>query len=217
MQTIVIASQKGGSGKTTLTAHLAVWSELSEGGKSWLIDTDRQATLTQWHERREQEFPARLDLPFSKIGEGIARLAVEGAAYLFIDTPPAINEQTAKLIALADLVLIPVRPSSADLWAVAETVDTVKRAGKAFLFVITQAKTQARITAQAIAALSEFGRVAPSFMADRVPYAMAFTGGQTAPEISPKGAEAGEIAALWGNIKAFIHETSKTERTVAYG
>ena len=61
---------------------------------------------------------------------------------------------------LADLILIPVRPSPANLWVVSETVAQVKAAGKPFLFVITQAKPQASITAQSIAALSQYGRVA---------------------------------------------------------
>ena len=84
-------------------------------------------------------------------------------------------------------MLIPVRPSPADLWAVAHTVTLARDAGKTFLFVITQAKPNATITAQTIAALSEHGRVAQSFIADRVPYAVAMTGGRTAPELSQAG------------------------------
>jgi chromosome partitioning protein len=71
----------------------------------------------------------------------------------------------------------------------------VKDTGKPFLFE-TQAKQQATITAQAaqaIAALSEHGRVARSFIADRVAYAAAMRGGSTAPEIAPKGPAAEEI------------------------
>lgn len=66
-------------------------------------------------------------------------MAERGAACCFIDTAPTISEQSAALVNLADLVLIPVRPSPADLWAVSETVALVKNAGKPFLFVITQA------------------------------------------------------------------------------
>jgi chromosome partitioning protein len=56
MKTIVIASQKGGSGKTMLAAHLAVEAERA-GDTAWLIDTDRQATLSLWHERRKADTP----------------------------------------------------------------------------------------------------------------------------------------------------------------
>src|ERR1039457_3695513 len=160
MKTILITSQKGGSGKTMLAAHLAVEAERTGDAHAWLIDTDRQATLTRWHERRKADTPQRGEVRLEKLMTGLAALAGQGAAYCFIDTAPTISDQTAALIDLADLVIIPVRPSPSDLWAVTETVQLVKDAGRPFLFVITQAKSQATITAQAIAALSEHGRVA---------------------------------------------------------
>jgi chromosome partitioning protein len=209
MKTILIASQKGGSGKTTLAAHLSVEAERNRDTPVWLIDTDKQATLSLWHERREAENPQRADVPFTRLAAGLATLARGGAAYCFIDTAPTISDQNASLIDLADLVLIPVRPSPADLWAVSETVAQVQSAGKPFLFVITQAKPQASITAQSIAALSQYGRVAQSFIGDRVPYATAMTGGQTAPELSAKSPSAKEIAALWIEVKSCFNENSK--------
>jgi chromosome partitioning protein len=209
MKTILIASQKGGSGKTTLAAHLSVEAERSRDNPVWLIDTDKQATLSLWHERREAETPQRADVPFTRLAAGLATLARGGAAYCLIDTAPTISDQNASLIDLADLILIPVRPSPADLWAVSETVAQVKDAGKPFLFVITQAKPMASITAQSIAALSQYGRVAQSFLGDRVPYATAMTGGQTAPELAAKSPAAKEIAALWIEVKSCFNENSK--------
>lgn len=199
MKTILISSQKGGSGKTTLAAHLSVEAE-RHGQVVWLIDTDKQATLSLWHDRREAESPQRADVPFSQIAAGLATLADRGADYCLIDSAPTISEQNASLIGLADLVLIPVRPSPADLWAVSETVAQVKAIDRPFLFVITQAKSQASITAQTVAALSEHGRVAQSFIGDRVPYAVAMTSGQTAPEIDSKSPAAKEITALWKEV-----------------
>ena len=140
---------------------------------------------------------------------GIDTLAAKGASYCFVDTAPAITEQTAAVLSLADLVVVPVRPSPADLWAVGGTTELVRRAGKPFLFVLTQAKPQASITAQAVAALSEHGRVARSFIADRVAYAAAMTSGNTAPELWPKGPTAGEIDALWTELKSCFAENMK--------
>jgi chromosome partitioning protein len=216
MKTIVIQSQKGGSGKTMLAAHLAVEAERSSDA-AWVIDTDRQATLSLWHERRKNDTPQRLDAPLERMPDALAKVAAQGAAYCFIDTAPTISEQNTKLLRLADLVLIPVRPSPSDLWAVAETVSQVKEAGKPFLFVLTQAKPQATITAQAVAALSEHGRVAQAFVSDRVAYAAAMTGGNTAPELSTKGPAAQEIEALWNEIKACFHENKKSAKKVAHG
>ena len=209
MKTILVTSQKGGSGKTMLTAHLAVQAE-RDGNAAWIIDTDRQATLTRWHERREAETPQRADVRLDRLAAGLTTLAAQGSAYCFIDTAPTISQQTASLIDLADLVVIPVRPSPSDLWAVTETVQLVKEARRPFIFVITQAKAQASITAQAVAALSEHGRVAKSFIADRVGYAAAMTGGHTAPEITPRGPVATEVAELWTELKACFQQRIKT-------
>lgn len=217
MKVILITSQKGGSGKTTLAAHLAVEAEREGDSPVCIIDTDKQATLTQWHTRRENETPARLDVPFTRLADGLKTLTSQQTRYCFIDSAPTISDQTSALIALADLVLIPVRPSPADLWSVAETVALVKEAGTPHLFVISQAKPQANITAQAVAALSQHGRVAQSFIADRVPYAAAMTGGRTAQEISPRSPAALEVAALWKDIKECFHENIKIVKEVMHG
>lgn len=225
MQTIVIESQKGGSGKTMLAAHLAVEAERN-GESAWVIDTDRQATLSLWHERRKNETPQRLDAPLERIPEGLKKIAAQNADFCFIDTAPTLSDQNTRLLSLASLVLIPVRPSPSDLWAVAETVELVKAARKPFLFVITQAKPQANITAQAAAALSQHGRVAQAFVADRVAYAAAMTGGNTAPELAATSRAAHEIEALWQEIKSCFtesskaikfHESNKATKKVAYG
>jgi len=218
MKTIVVSSQKGGSAKTTLTAHLAVEAERVGDGPVWLVDTDKQGTLSRWHERRESETPQRAEIPFRELASGLTALAKRhNASFCFLDTAPAISDQSASLIALADLVLIPVQPSPADLWAVADTIDLVKAAGKPFLFVMTKAKPQANVTAQTVAALSHHGPVARAFIADRVAYATAFAGGNTASELMPKGPAASEIAELWREVKSCFHENRKSAKKVAHG
>ena len=149
MKTIVVASQKGGSGKTTLSAHLAVEAERCKE-TVWLIDTDKQASLSRWHERRKADTPHRMDVAYERIKSGLEKIADQGATFCFIDTAPTDSAQNHDILELADLVLVPVRPSPNDLWAVAETVEAIKAAGKRFLFVIMQAKPQANITAQAM-------------------------------------------------------------------
>ena len=212
MKTIVVASQKGGSSKTTLVACLAVEAERVGDGPAWMVDTDQQGTLSEWHERREAEVPQRADVPLSRVGAGLDALAARGASWCLVDTAPASNKQNATLLTLADLVLIPVRPSPADLWAVGETVEAVKAAGKPFMFVATQAKQKAGITAQAVAALSQHGPVAEAFIADRVAYAVAMTSGQTAPELAAKGPAAAEVAHLWECVKSCFHEKKRIRK-----
>ena len=209
MKTIVINSQKGGSGKTTLCAHLAVQAEQSGDGPVYLIDTDPQGTLSTWHDKRKAEIPRRVEVLLQDIASGIAVLNQRKAAYCFIDTAPTRTDENAALFRLADLVLIPIRPSPSDLWAAAATVAMLKDANIPFLFVVTQAKANASITAQAAAALSHSGPVAQTLIADRVPYAASMTDGRTAIELSKKSLAAIETAALWENIKTCLQLNMK--------
>lgn len=212
MKTIVVNSQKGGSGKTTLCAHLAVEAERAGDGPVYLIDTDPQGTLSTWHEKREAELPRRVEVSLPELASGLELLRQRQAALCFIDTAPTRTDENAALLRLADLVLVPIRPSPSDLWAASATVALLKEAAIPFLFVLTQAKANASITAQAAAALSHHGAVAETFIVDRVPYAVALTNGLTAPEITPKGQAASETAALWKNIKACLHAKLKTRK-----
>ena len=206
MKTIVITSQKGGSGKTTVVAHLAVAVEQAGHGPAVVIDTDPQQTLATWWKVREAEAPKLAPVSLRELPDKLEALARMGFAYCFIDTPPALTEQNRKILKLADLVLIPARPSPNDLWALGATLDLVKQAGIPFVFVLTQAKGNARITVQTIAALSEHGQIFRAVIHDRVDYAASMTDGRTALEISPSGPAATEAAALWGLTRGRLDE-----------
>jgi len=210
MKTVVITSQKGGSGKTTLTTHLAVTAELAENGPAVVIDTDPQQTLATWWNIREAEKPQLAPLNLRDLPEKLDALAKAGFAYCFIDTPPALTEQNRQVLKLADLVLIPTRPSPNDLWSLGATLDLVKQSATPFVFVLTQAKANARITVQTIAALSQHGQVFQSVVHDRVDYAASMTDGRTAPEINPRGPAAAEMAELWGHTKKRLGELAKS-------
>ena len=214
MQTIVINSQKGGSGKTTLCAHLAIEAERAGDGPVFLIDTDPQGTLSTWHEHRQAEVPQRVEVPLADLAQGLALLKERKASFCLIDTAPTRTDENAALFRMADLVLVPIRPSPSDLWAAAATVTLLKDGGIPFLFVLNQVKSNASITAQAAAALSHHGPVAETFIGDRVPYAAAMTDGRTAIELLPKGPAALETAALWKNIKACLHVNMKKQEKV---
>jgi chromosome partitioning protein len=177
-----------------------------------LIDTDPQGTLSTWHEHRLAEAPQRVEVPLEQIAAGIAQLKVREAKYCFIDTAPTRTDENVALFRLADLVLVPIRPSPSDLWAASTTVALLKEANIPFLFVLTQAKTNASITAQTAAVLSHHGPIAQTFIADRVPYAAAMTDGRTALELAPKGPASVEMATLWENIKACLHANMKITR-----
>ena len=204
MQTIIINSQKGGSGKTMLSAHLATQAERDGDGPAYIIDTDPQGTLTKWHSLRAAETPQRVEPPLAAIAQALVKLRDRKAAYCFIDTAPSREADVLSLLKLADLVIVPVQPSPSDIWSAAATFQLLKAQGIPFVFVMTRTKTNASITAQSVALLSRFGEVAPTFVADRTAYAASMTDGRTAQELLARGPAAIEMAALWKNIKVAI-------------
>jgi chromosome partitioning protein len=215
MQTIIINSQKGGSGKTMLSAHLSTQAERDGDGPVYLIDTDPQGTLTKWHSLREAEAPQRVEVPFAAIEKGLAKLKERGAAYCIVDTAPSRDEHVLSLLKLADLVIVPVQPSPSDIWSAAATFQLLKAERIPFIFVMMRTKVNASITAQSVALLSKFGEVAPTFVADRTAYAASMTDGRTAQELQPKGPAGHEMTALWKNIKAVIPATTNHKELAA--
>lgn len=196
MKTLVIASQKGGAGKTTMAAHIAVAADLADAGPVVLIDTDPQGSLSEWWNSREAQTPALTSVSLDELPGKLAALKAAGVALAVIDTPPAITESIRLVVQQADFVLIPTRPSPHDLRAVGQTVDLAREAGKPFAFVLTQAKPTAKLTVQAMAALSAHGIVAPAVVHDRVDYAASMVDGRTVVETDRKGRSSVEIQEL---------------------
>lgn len=208
MHVIALASQKGGAGKTTLAGHLAVAAEAAGAGPVAVVDTDPQGSLAAWWEARAAATPlfARLDL--SDLRRGLATLAAEGVALVIIDTPPALTASIGAVVAVADLVIIPTRPSPHDLRAVGATVDLVEAAKRPMVFVVNGAANRARITGEAAVALSQHGKVAPVTIYQRTDFATSMTDGRTAQELDPAGRSAAEITELWTYVSQQVRKAS---------
>lgn len=212
MKILVLASAKGGSSKSSLAAHLAVAAELAGDGPAVLLDLDPQGSLASWWNVRKAESPVMATTSLAELPGKLKALAEAGYAVAILDTPPAITEAIRAVVRLGDLVLIPVKPSPHDLRSVGGTVDIVRREGRPFAFVVTQAKSNALLTVQAMAALSEHGRVAPIVMHDRVDYAGSMTDGRTVLETSPRGPAAAEMAELWKFVLTRLNENTKERK-----
>jgi chromosome partitioning protein len=197
MYTIVAASQKGGSGKTTLSGHLAVEAQRSGAGAIALIDTDPQGSLAHWWNARQAPEPHFVKAGLMDLEESLAKLEQAGVRIAVIDTPPAITQSISRVVAHADLVLVPTRPSPHDLRAVGATVDIAERHGKQVVFVINAATARARITGESAVALSQHGTVAPVTIHHRVDFAASMIDGRTVGEVVPGSASAREISDLW--------------------
>ena len=206
MRTIVVASQKGGVGKTTLVGHLGVMAELKGAGPVALIDTDPQGSLALWWNEREAETPLFAQVDIDHLAEHLKALASAGVKLTIIDTPPSVTTLIEKVLAVADLVIIPTRPSPHDLRAVGSTVELVERAGKKMVFVVNGAAPRAKIAGEAAVALSQHGTVAPVTLFQRTDFASSMIDGRTVQELDARSKSAAEIADLWKYVNAQLHK-----------
>ena len=190
MRTICIASQNGGSGKSTISAHLSV-----EAGKNLsvaIVDTDNpQGSLAQWWNVR------KVDAPIF-VREYAIDLEID---LTIIDTPPRMDTILRRSIIAADLVLIPIRPSPNDLRAVPVIVEELEKAGKPFIFVINSATPRATITNDTVRVLAQYGKVAPVTLHSRVDFATSMIDGRTAGELNAKSKSALEVTQLWEYVQ----------------
>ncbi|HEY1962564.1 MAG TPA: ParA family protein [Rhizomicrobium sp.] len=216
MYVVALASQKGGSGKTTLSGHLAVEAERAGFGPVTLIDTDPQASLAEWWNVRTAERPFFAKVSLAELPRALEELEDAGVRLAIVDTPPAITDSISRVIAFADLVLIPTRPSPHDLRAVGATVDIAEQHGKPVLFVINAATARARITGEAAVALSQHGTVAPVMLHQRVDFAASMVDGRTVGEVAPQSASAKEVGGLWTYVQdrlaRILHDDSLRAR-----
>jgi len=197
MQIIAIASQKGGSGKTTLAGHLAVAAQDAGAGPVVLIDIDPQGSLTDWWNMRQTTTPLFARASASRLAAGIAKIGELGVKLLIIDTPPAITGAIVDAIRLADFVLVPARPSPHDLRAAGATVEIVERLGKPMAFVVNAATPRAKITTEALQALAAHAPIAPVVLHHRTGFAASMIDGRTVMEIPGDERSAAEITQLW--------------------
>ncbi len=212
MRVLSFASQKGGSGKTTLSGHIAVQAERAGAGPVVLIDTDPQGSLAEWWNEREAPVPAFAQTNVSRLLTDLDDLRQQGFKLAVVDTPPAITMAIQSVIAVSELVVIPTRPSPHDLRAAGATVELVERADKPLVFVVNAATPRARITSEAAIALSQHGTVAPVTIHHRTDFASSMIDGRTVMELLPGGKSAEEIVNLWGYLSERLEKNFR--RTV---
>jgi len=197
---LALASQKGGSGKTTLSGHLAVQAQRAGAGPVVLIDIDPQGSLADWWNERSDEYPAFAQTTVARLAADLELLRQQGFKLAVIDTPPAITMAIQSVISVAELIVVPTRPSPHDLRAVGATVDLCERAGKPLIFVVNAATPKARITSEAAIALSQHGTVAPVTIHHRTDFASSMIDGRTVMDFDANGKSAKEIEAIWAYI-----------------
>ena len=219
MNVIVFASRKGGTGKSTLAAHLAAHNHKA-ARSCQLIDADPQGSLTLWHRLRKTGEPP-LKNGLHNFSQSIESARDEGAEWLLVDTPPLVSGEVSEMICAATLVVIPVRPSVFDLNAIMETIAVARLARKPFAAILNAVPPkrlghEPPAMVQARKSLAELDvPVWSGQITQRASLALALAEGAGVEEYDIDSRTAvEEIAGLWAAIENSVHAIHGTHSGV---
>lgn len=196
---LTIAQQKGGAGKTTLAAHLAV-AFLQIGKRVATIDIDPQGSLSHWHEARRKG-GADESLTHSQIAGWRTAGEVERLArshdLVLLDSPPHAETEARLAVRAARLVIIPVQPSPMDIWATQPTIDLAAAEKVPVLLVLNRVPPRARFVGEIVRDMRETGsEIADTQLGNRVSFASALIAGRGVTETSRGSRAAQEVRDL---------------------
>ena len=204
---LTVAQQKGGSGKTTVTAHLAV-AYLKQNRRVAVLDVDPQGSLGKWYEARERRLGENgTGIAFRTASGWGARREARSLArdydVVLVDTPPKSDSEARPAIEAATLFLGPIKPTPMDVWATAPTLAMAAAERLPSLLVLNRVPQRALLTAEmhdAIRALRT--GVAETQLGNRISFASSMGAGSTALELEPSGKAAAETERLSREIEA---------------
>lgn len=205
-----VAQQKGGAGKTTLAAHLAIaWAQL--GYSVATVDIDPQGSLTRWHAVRAEATGGAPGFTHVQINGWRTQAEVERLArdhdIVVIDSPPHAQTEARIAVRAATLVLAPVQPSPMDLWAVHPTLDLAAQEKRRLLLVLNRVPPRAKIADELVAKVQELVNppgvdLAEAQIGNRTAYAGTLLTGLSVTEAARKTQAAAEMQALAEEILA---------------
>lgn len=197
MNVIALISQKGGSGKTTLAVALAVAHERN-GGRAAVADLDPQGSSVAWHDFRSGAPPIVSAIHPPRLQRALQGFRSRGVTLTVIDTAPHASAGALAAARLAQLVLVPCRPSTPDLAAIGASLEVATLAAAPAAVVLNAVPPRGSLAAEARDAVRGIGvHVAPVALGVRVAHVHAFTLGRTAQEFEPRGKAALEVEQLY--------------------
>ena len=199
---LAMLSQKGGAGKTTLALHLAVIAQAT-GRRVVLVDTDPQRSAAGWWRARAAATPELVEADTIQIAAVLEAARSDRVDLLVIDTRPSVERATLDVAKIADLALVPTRPSILDLRAIGATIALLQSVGCNGAVVLNscppgRGDQEATITTEARAGLAEYGMpVLTQSITQRAALSHALIDGRAVTEFEPQGKAALELQGVW--------------------
>ena len=200
MKKIVVMSQKGGVGKTTGTINLSVAASQA-GHNVAVIDLDPQASATRWGDNRTDDAPIVVSAHAVRLPEVLHAAEADGITLVIIDTPPSKDPDLVDVARVADLALIPCRPSGFDLDAIRSTINVGTTARVPMRILFNAVRSQGSRYYDAKKAVSPYGvETLPCFLGNRVAFEDSILNGQSVLEYEPTGKASHEVNVLYNQI-----------------
>jgi len=194
---IGIIQVKGGAGRSTLATNLA--GELSKIGKTVIIDCDMpQGTSASWYSVRQQSGKVAnlIADTASTHKELVSKIGQQNTDFIVLDSPPRIAEMTRAILVLADLCIVPVGASAAEIWATSDILDLIAQAEQvkpiAARMIWTRYRPQTKLAQELTALAADQLNLKPlnTTLGMRVAYMEALGDGRTVAEMSDQNAKA---------------------------
>lgn len=210
---VTLTNSKGGVGKSTLAVSLAVeWSQ--RGRRVLVLDADPQGTALAWSELRTAEGLAGPSV--LAVGDNIRSALLElGSDWdvVLVDTAGRQSKRVIGALRESHLVLMPCTPAGPDVWALAETIETVREVqairDELRAAVVVNGVTATKLSNTAREAVGEMGVEVIATIARRTAIAESVTAGQSVVEREPKGPGAAEIRALADAVESLVLGASR--------
>ncbi len=202
-QIITFAQQKGGAGKTTVLAHLAVaWA--AEGRRVALVDLDPQRSLTRWAGLRDDPDLALIDSRDYRAASDL-RSASRAHDVVLVDSPGAASTLLDAALRESTLVIAPCQPSALDIWAIESIRAAAERQRTPLRILLNRVPPRTTSIQEVLAALGpRSDLLLDSCLGNRVAFSQSLLQGRTAPEISRRSIAAEEVSALRAEIDAVL-------------